>query len=252
MKKFWDITLGTLLILHVIAINIMSGVIVAFSLPVVILGILLIIYHFVKNRIKENQILSKGSKITKIFICIGLIVFLGIEALIISYPKHNERKDDYILVLGAGLRDGTIPTAILRGRLDAAIECSKENNIAYIVLSGGQGDDEDISESYAMSKYLQEKGVDKDRIILEDKSRDTNQNFKYSKEKIEEHSHKSLDKVSVKIVTTDFHAFRSGILARKNGYINFDNYSSPTVWYLIPITYTREAFAVVKSALFDK
>lgn len=252
LKGFWDVTLGILLILHVIAINIMSGVIVAFSLPVVILGILLILYHFVKNKIKKNRFLSKGLKITKIFLCIGLIGFLGIEALIISYPKHNEKKDDYILVLGAGLRDGTIPTAILRGRLDAAIDCLKENKTAYIVLSGGQGDDEDIPESYAMSKYLQEKGVDKDRIILEDKSRDTNQNFKYSKEKIEEHSHKSLDKVTVKIVTTDFHAFRSSILAKKNGYINFDNYSSPTVWYLIPITYTREAFAVVKSTLFDK
>lgn len=248
LKKFWDIGLGALLILHVIAINIMSGVIVAFSLPIVILGILLILYHFIKNEIKKNKFLFKG---LKIFVCIGLVCFMGIEAVIISYPKHNEKKDDYILVLGAGLRDGTIPTAILRGRLDAALECLEENKTAYIVLSGGQGDDEDIPESYAMSTYLQEKGVDKNRIILEDKSRDTNQNFKYSKEKIEEHSHKSLDKINVKIVTTDFHAFRSSILAKKNGYVNFDNYSSPTVWYLIPVTYTREAFAVVKSIFFD-
>lgn len=252
LKKFWDITLGVLLILHVISINIMSGVIVAFSLPIIILGIIFILYHFVKNKIKKSQFLSKGLKILKVLLCIGIICFLGIEAVIISYPKHNEKKDDYILVLGAGLRDGTIPTATLRGRLDAAIECLKENNSSYIVLSGGQGDDEDLPESHAMSKYLQEKGVDKDRIILEDESRDTNQNFKYSKEKIKEHSHKSLDQISVKIVTTDFHAFRSSILAKKNGYINFDNYSSPTIGYLIPITYTREAFAIVKSVVFDK
>ena len=110
MKKFWDITLGIVLILHVIAINIMSGVRIAFSLPVIILGIILIIYHFVKNKIKESKFLSKGFKIIKIFLCIGFICFLGIEAVIISYPKHNEKKDDYILVLGAGLTNGTIPS----------------------------------------------------------------------------------------------------------------------------------------------
>jgi uncharacterized SAM-binding protein YcdF (DUF218 family) len=251
LKKSLDILLGVLLILYVVAIDIMSGVIVAFSLPIIILGIMFILYHFVKNKIKENQFLYRGSKIAKICLFIGIICFLGIEAAIISYPKHNEKKDDYILVLGAGLRDGTIPTVILRGRLDVAIECLKENNSAYIVLSGGQGNDEDLPESHAMSQYLQDKGVNNDRIILEDESRNTNQNFKYSKEKIKDHSHKSLNQVNIKIVTTDFHAFRSSILAKKNGYINFDNYSSSTVWYLIPITYTREAFAIVKSIMFD-
>ena len=252
MKKFWDIILGVVLILHVIAINFMSGARIAFSLPIVILGIILILYHFVKNKIKESEFLSRGFKIIKIFLCIGFICFLGIEAIIVSYPKHNEKKDDYILVLGAGLTNRTNPSLILRGRLDAAIKCVEENDNGYIVLSGGQGVDEDLPESHVMSKYLQDRGVNKERIIIEDESRNTNQNFKYSKEKIEAHSHKSLDEVNVKIVTTDFHAFRSSVLAKKNGYINFDNYSSPTIWYLIPITYTREAFAVIKSTLFDK
>lgn len=249
MKKFWDIIIGVLLILHVIAINLMSGARIAFSLPIVILGIILILYHFIKRKIKESKFLYKG---LKIFLCIGFIWFLGMEAVIISYPKHNEKNDDYILVLGAGLHNRTMPTATLRGRLDAAIECIEENNTEYIVVSGGQGVDEDLPESHAMSKYLQDKGVDKKRIIIEDESRNTNQNFKFSKEKIEEHSHKSLDEINVKIITTDFHAFRSSILAKKNGYENFDNYSSSTVWYLIPVTYTREAFAIVKSVLFDK
>lgn len=252
MKNLLDIILGIILSVYIVAINIMSGVRVAFSLPIIILGIILIIYHFTKNRIRENEFLSRGFKFIKIILLIGLIWFLGIEAAIISYPKHNEKKDDYILVLGAGLRDGTMPTEILRGRLDAAIECVEKNDKAYIVVSGGQGDDEALPEAQAMSEYLQDKGVLKEKIIIENQSRNTNQNFKYSKEKIEEHSNKSLDKINVKIVTTDFHAFRSSILAKRNGYVKFNNYSSPTVWYLIPITYTREAFAIVKSVIFDK
>lgn len=251
MKKFWDIILGILLCLYIIAINIMSGVRVAFSLPIIILGIILVIYHFVKGIIREKELLFKGFKFIRIILCIGLICFIGMEAVIVSYPKHNEKKDDYILVLGAGLRDGTIPTEILRNRLDAAIECAEKNDKAYIVVSGGQGEDEDLPESHAMSKYLQENGVSKDRIIVEDESKNTFENFKYSKVKIEEHSKKPLEDIDVKIVTTDSHSFRSSIIAKKNGYENITSFSSSTVWYLIPITYTREAFAIVKTVLFD-
>lgn len=102
-----------------------------------------------------------------------------------------------------------------------------------------------------MSKYLQENGVSKDRIIVEDESKNTFENFKYSKVKIEEHSKKPLEHIDVKIVTTDSHSFRSSIIAKKNGYENITSFSSSTVWYLIPITYTREAFAIVKTVLFD-
>lgn len=252
LKKFWDIILGVILILQTIIVNSISGVRVAFSFPIAVLGIILIVYHFVKIKIRENEVLFKGFKVIKVLLYISFICFIGIQAVIISYPKYSEKKSDYLLVLGAGLTDGETPNSILQGRLDTAIKCIKENNQAYIVLSGGQGVDENLPESHAMSKYLQERGIDKKKIIIEDKSRNTNQNFKYSREKIEEHSKESLDKVSVKIITTDFHAFRSSILAKKNGYTNFDNYSSHTLWYLIPITYTREAFAIVKSVLIDK
>lgn len=251
MKKFWDVILGVVFIGYIIAINIMSGVRVAFSLPIIIVGIILMIYHFIKKIINESKVFIKGFKLIKMFLCIGLIWFLAMEAVIISCPKHSEKNADYILVLGAGLND-TIPTEILRGRLDVAIECIEKNDAKYIVVSGGQGEDEGLPEAHAMSKYLQDKGIDKEKIIIEDESRNTNQNFKFSKKKIEEHSHKSLKEINIKIVTTDFHAFRSSILAKKNGYKNFDNYSSTMPWYFVPSTYARESIAVIKSILFDK
>jgi uncharacterized SAM-binding protein YcdF (DUF218 family) len=251
LNRFLDIILGISLIFYIIVINSVSNARIAFSQPILILGIIFIIYHFVKGKIKENKFLFKEYRIIKVLMCIGLICFLGIEAIIISYPKYNKEKADYILVLGAGLSGKTAPSRILEDRLNATLRYINENDTGYIVLSGGQGEDEDLPEALVMSKYLQERGVSKERIIIEDKSRNTNENFKFSKLKIEEHSHKSLDKVSVKVITTDFHAFRSSILAKKNGYVKFQNYSSSTAWYLIPITYTREAFAIVKSILFD-
>lgn len=221
-------------------------------MPAIILGIIIVGYYFFKSRIKENTFLCKTYKIIQIILCIACVCFIGIEAAIICYPKHNEKQADYIIVLGAGLAEGRTPNLILQERLDAAIKYIDENPTQYIVLSGGQGVDEYVSEAQAMSEYMQEHGIDKEKIIMEDKSKDTNENLKFSKEKIEEHSHKPLAEVRVKIVTTDYHAFRSSILAKKNGYVNFDNYSSSTSWYFIPPTHIREAFAVVKSVLLDK
>lgn len=233
-------------------IYILSELKLAFAMPIAIIGISTVVYYFAKCKLKENESLYKFFRITKILFYIFIISFIGIEIAIIAYPKNNENKDDYIIVLGAGLDNGETPNLILSERLDAAIKCIKDNKANYIVLSGGQGADEKISESQAMSKYLQDRGIDRGRIIEENQSRNTNENIKYSKEKIEEHSHKPINDVSVKIVTTDFHAFRSSILAKKSGYVSFDNYSSSTLWYFIPSTYTREAFAVVKSMLLDK
>lgn len=233
-------------------IYILSELKLAFGMPIVIIGISTIAYYFAKYKLEENKSLYKLFRITKILFCIFIISFIGIETAIITYPKNNENKADYIIVLGAGLDNGETPNLILSERFDAAIKCIKDNKANYIVLSGGQGADENIPESQAMSKYLQDRGIDRERIIEENQSRNTNENIKYSKEKIEEHSHKSIKDVSVKIVTTDFHAFRSSILARKSGYISVDNYSSATAWYFIPSTYTREVFAVVKSVLLDE
>ncbi|UYZ37629.1 YdcF family protein [Clostridium beijerinckii] len=225
---------------------------IAFGFPIIVLGIIILVYYFSKKIMKKNMFFYKIFRYIKISSCIIFICFIIIEALIINYPKYNRNSDDYIIVLGAGLDNGGVPNLILRERLDIAIKCMKENLAQYIVLSGGQGTDESTSEAQAMSEYLQAKGIEKNKIILEDKSRDTNENLKYSKEKIEEFSSKSISDIKVKIVTTDFHAFRSSILAKKNGYKSFDNYSSTMPWYFVPSTYAMESIAVIKSILFDK
>lgn len=253
MNTNLDLISGIILIAYVLGINMISSTKIAFSIPIAIVGIMLIIYHFIKEYLKKIRNFSKVVKVFKTLICIGLICFTLIEIIIVAYPKYKKENSDYILVLGAGLINGKTPSLTLKGRLDAALECiNKYNNSGYIVLSGGKGDDEQIAEAIAMSNYLQNKGIPKERLIIEDNSRNTYENIKYSKEKIEEHSGKPIDKVTVKIVTTDFHAFRSSILAKRNGYSNFENYSSETVWFLVPVMYTREALAIIKSIIFDK
>lgn len=250
MKKYWDLALGVVVLTYILILNLISGHKIAFTTGFIALGVIIIIYHFVKDELKKKSILFKTFKT---IIIIGTIFILLLEVIIIAYPKMDVSKSDYILILGAGLVNGKDPSLILKARLDATLELVNEyNNNGFIVVSGGQGNDESLSEADAMKNYLVNKGIDDDKIIVEDKSSNTNENFKFSKEKIEEHSDKAFEDLNIKVVTTDFHAFRSRFLAKRVGYENISNYSGPTVWYLVPVTYLREAFALVKSVLFDR
>ena len=256
MKNKPCFIIGVLLIGYTGLINMISSSKIAFSLPIILLGAGFIIYSLkgkqIKSFIDNNTIIKRIYNVSKIGVSAVIIMLLMIEVIILAFPKHNTDNSDYILVLGSGLSNGYEPSLTLANRLDAAITyINYYNNNEKIIVSGGQGNDEKIAESEAMKKYLIEHGVDENRILVENKSSTTYENFKFSKEIIEKDSNKNLDSLNIKIITTNFHAFRSRILAWKNGYTNVTNYSSPTVWYLAPVNYVRESFAVVKSVLFD-
>ena len=252
MKKFIDIILGGVLILYCIIMNSLSSTTIAFSEVLISIGIILIAYHFTKDKIKDIKHFDKVFKVIKIGIACGVVLFIIVESFIIAYPKKSEANTDYIIVLGAGLANRTQVSLTLKDRLDAAITCvNKYENDGYIVVSGGKGEDEDISEAEAMKGYLVKEGIPEDKILMEDKSINTLQNLKFSREIIEKHGNKDISEFKIKIVTTDFHALRSSILAKKNGYSDIEVYSSDTIVYLIPVFYLRESLAVVKSTIFD-
>lgn len=249
--KYIDIIIGILLIIYVSIINTLSSTRIAFSRETLIIGILLIIYHFIKSKFKNNLYHNKIMKVIKTIVCISLVFFFALEALIVFYPKKSLENSDYILVLGAGLRGGTEVSLTLKDRLDSAITCYESSNrTSKIVVSGGQGSDEKLSEAEAMKNYLINNGVEEKNIIKEDKSTNTMENFKFSKEKIETLG--DFNNSTVKVVTTDFHGFRSIMLAKRNGYENLNLYTSKTVYYLLPIFYVRESLALVKSFVFDR
>ena len=254
-KKLYFIT-GIILIIYVAIVNVKSATKIAFSGPVIIFSIMMIVYAIkmesIKKYVDRRKYLKNMTKLIKICFVFFICVFMMIECVIIGYPKHDTSNSDYILVLGAGLKNGYEPSAILRYRLNAAIECIETyGNTGKIVVSGGKGNDEQIPEGEAMKKYLIDNGIEEERILVENQSKSTAENFKFSKGEIEKDSGRSIKEVNVKIVTTDFHALRSRFLAKNNGYDKISNYSSETVWYLIPISYLREGFAVIKSVLFD-
>lgn len=87
---------------------------------------------------------------------------------------------DYVIVLGARVRGAKISNS-LKQRLDRAIEYSEEYPNTVLVLSGGKGPGEEISEARAMYEYLQYNGIPEDKLLIEDQSSDTVQNIEFSR-----------------------------------------------------------------------
>lgn len=243
------IILSLLCVIYYVYIRTVYGGL-AFSEFFIGIAILLAIYQFTKNKIKENEKLYKRFKMV---VSIIMVIFISVEGMIILFPKHNNKdKCDYMIILGAAVKHNT-PSLTLQGRLEIAIEyLNRTDDDLFIVVSGGKGQDENISEALAMKNYLVQRGVDQNKIIMEDKSTSTYENFKYSRSKIEEHSSKDIEKLKVKVVTTDFHALRSNILAKRNGYEDVTFYTSNSLIQFKPTYYTREFFAFTKSLLVDK
>ncbi len=143
----------------------------------------------------------------------GLLFFILFGCVLSKMNSYPKEKADYVIVLGAQVR-GTLITRSLQYRLDTALEYYEENPDCKIVVSGGQGEGEDISEAQAMFEYLVERGVPVEKIILEDESTSTNENLRFSYELIKEDGGED---VHIVICSNDFHIFRALQLAKNVG-----------------------------------
>ncbi len=175
--------IGILLILYYLLLKLMFGF-VAFSSVFFMLGVILLIYGFVELKFKID-IWGHIPKVLKIIIttlfAIGLVIFIGIESLIIYNGYHHDvERPDYVVVLGAGLRGNTISASLLY-RLETALDFHEMYPDVKIVVSGGQGEGESMSEALAMRNFLVDNGVDPNLIIMENKSTNTYENFLYTK-----------------------------------------------------------------------
>lgn len=189
---------------------------------------------------------KKGAgRVVRWIVTLGLIaafsicMFFGIYGSLDSVTFN----EDVLIVLGCGVR-GTVPTQPLEARLEKAVEYEKKNPNALIVVTGGQGPQEDITEAECMERYLKDKGVDGSKIVKEDKSTSTGENFRYTKKMLDER----LGSYSAAIITNDFHIFRAKQLAKVND-IEVTTFHADTPWYNAVMMYMREILALGKFIL---
>ena len=173
----------------------------------------------------------------------ALVGFLVTQGLIMKdFSGRGEEGADYLVVLGAQVYEGR-PSVILARRLDAACDYLERNPDTKCVVSGGQGANEPATEASVMASYLLEHGIEADRVILEERARNTHENIAYSSELFDSRSD------HVAIVTSDFHLFRSLGIARKNGFEHVSGIAAPSAPFYLPNNMVRESFGIAKDYL---
>ena len=137
-------------------------------------------------------------------LALGILLFLAAEGCILSgMAAGGNAPCDYVIVLGAQVR-GTQVSRALKQRLDRAAEYLEEHPDTVVIVSGGQGSGEDITEAQAMEEYLIGAGIAPERIWKEEASVNTVQNIRFSRALIEEEA------PVIGIVSNDFSCVPGG------------------------------------------
>lgn len=171
-----------------------------------------------------------------IFICAQIRILLAAVA-------KGEERADYIIVLGAQVRGRTI-TDSLKRRLDRAADYLAEFPETKVIVSGGQGPGEEITEADAMAEYLIQRGIAKSRILREQKSSSTRENLRFCRKFAD------VKEERIGIVTNGFHIYRASLIAREEGYGNILAIPAPSNPVYQPNYLTREFFALAQFFAF--
>lgn len=171
--------------------------------------------------------------------CIYYTAFAYFEMMLVSASlcgmiaarKKPTPDKTHVIILGCAIAQDGTPLPLLRGRIDRAIAFAKEQQDKgggeiKFVPSGGKGSDEVISEAESMKNYLLTQGIDESRVILENKSANTQENMRFSLEKIK------ADCAEPRIVfsTSGYHVLRSGMISEAQG-LNAEGIGCRTKWY---------------------
>ena len=191
------------------------------------------IYNFIESLVYLTVVYLECVLIATIIVAIKSVK---------SNPKMNK---DYMIILGCKiLNDGSL-TPLLKGRVDRAIEFRNEQlkttgKDLIFVPSGGKGNDEIISEAESMKKYLLEQGIKEKNILVENKSKSTYENIKFSYKLIND------KKANIGFSTTNYHVMRAGLIAAEQG-IKVEGIGSKTKSYFWINAFIREFIGTLYS-----
>lgn len=238
--KYLSIVAGALLIGNTLLMSVIANFNIGL-VPVAGLGAVLLAYGLFFDKIANIKIIH-------ILIGTGLALLLIFGTFLAVYGGQDtaDYTEQTVIVLGCGIRGERVSVGLAK-RLNKAAEYHEKNPDAVIIVSGGQGPQEDIPEALAMKRYLVEKGIAEDKIIMEDKSTSTITNFRNSKEIMQE---EGLSLSSVVFVTNGYHVYRAASYAKAEG-LTVNHLGTDIIWYTIPMNYMREMLAVIKMWVLD-
>ena len=184
-------------------------------------------------------------------ILFGTIIAVGVAAAAffsVQMATHMYRPSDdvkAVIVLGCRVR-GETPSSMLWIRTKTAYDILSDNPGAIVVVSGGQGPGEDISEAEAMRRMLTEWGIEDNRIIKEDTSTSTAENFDNSADILSELGISD----GIAVVTSEYHQYRASLYAKRSGIEPVAHYSGATATTHLLNCWLREWAALAALYVF--
>ena len=197
------------------------------------------IHNWLHHKVLRYFVYLAGLVASTILVLVIVLTSLMVRAMT-NEPKGHET----LVILGCRVY-GERPSLSLQERLEAALEYLEEHPQAYCVVSGGQGDGENISEAECMYRYLTDRGINGARIYKEDESTTTRENLEYSLAIIEENG---LPK-EIAIVTSEYHQYRASLVAKELG-LTHTAVCGKTAKWLLPTFYIRELYGILYQWVF--
>ena len=242
-RRIVYIVLGILAFLYsLIVLRVGSG---TFSFVIwIAMGIFFVFLYFMDKKKLWEKVPKVLRYIFRGIIAAGLAVFIICQGCILSqFFSTGDAGADYIIVLGAQMKDWG-PSVVYKHRLDAAVEYLNNNPDTMVVVTGGQGANESISEGEGGKAYLLEQGISEDRILVEKESVDTSQNIQYALVLID-----NPDEKQIGIVTNNFHVFRGTMLAKRYTNADISGIAAFTEYLYLPNNMVRECFGILKDVM---
>jgi len=265
---------------YFVIIVVYAGIGTSFAFIWLFFAALLVFLVYGKWYYSRNMIRIPGwVPVSIVTTCVAGVITMALLCFLVFLGAASPQEPglDYVIVLGARVKEHTISDS-LKKRLDRAIDYAQKNPDTYLVLSGGKGKDEPVSEAQAMYQYLVYNGVRPEQLLLEDRSASTVENIAYSKVVIERHRDKLRlereerekrqqgpealfkrnggnflvvdDKpMEIGVLTSSFHVFRARMIAKKWGFSHVYGISAQSDPVLFVHLCVRECASIIKDRL---
>ena len=149
-----------------------------------------------------------------VLLCLAVLAFAATGVVIMHSATADEGEFAYLLVLGTVV-EGTEPSSMLSDRIQGAYDYLTAHPDTICIVSGGKGDEVNLSEAECMYNELVELGIDPARLLMEDRAASTVENFQFSLALIKEKTGVRPEKLGV--LSSEFHLFRARMFARDEG-----------------------------------
>ena len=265
------IGLGVLCVAYFIVIVVYAGIGTSFAFIWLFFAALLLFLVYGRWYYSRNMDrIPRWVPVSVVTTCVAGVVALAVLCVLVflGAASSDKKNLDYVIVLGARVKEHTVSNS-LKKRLDKAIEYAQENPDTILVLSGGRGPGEDVSEAEVMRQYLEYNGVRPEQLLIEDRSVSTVENIAYSKVVIEEHRNRDKKELvpltrrttsvpyaiapdkplEIGVLTSNFHIYRARLTAEKWGIENVYGISADSDPVLFIHLCVRECASIVKDRL---